>query len=169
MSRRLDVRPVPVIPAGVRLRTFGGPDDVDLWLALRDRAFARQRLGVQQWNREDFEREFLSRPWWRPDQLWFAETNAFPQLPLLAWQPVGTVTLALRGDGTHAKPVAHWLAVLPSGRRRGIGRLLMATLEACCWDAGQREVWLETHTAWSAAVAFYRTLGYRPVTESTTG
>ena len=71
------------------------------------------------------------------------------------------MTLALRGADEAARPVVHWLAVLPAWRRRGIGRLLMSVLEARAWELGYREVWLETHAAWEEAVRFYRALGYR--------
>ena len=89
--------------------------------------------------------------------MWFAEMLVEPDGGR-ARCIVGSVTLAARGPA--ARPVAHWLMVLPSMRRCGIGRLLMATLETACWDAGQRQVWLETHAAWSEAAALYRTLGY---------
>ena len=42
-------------------------------------------------------------------------------------------------------------------------RLLMSHLERAAWDAGWREVQLETHAGWSAAVAFYQSIGYAPV------
>jgi GNAT superfamily N-acetyltransferase len=70
------------------------------------------------------------------------------------------VTLALRGAGPQAQPVVHWLAVHPAWRRRGVGRLLMAALEACAWDAGGRTLALETHEDWRAAIEFYGALGY---------
>jgi mycothiol synthase len=153
---------IPTVAAveGVRLRTYAGPQDVPLWLELRHRAFARARLGVRQWDETDFEREFLSKPWWRPEHMWFAEGQA---LISRSWSPVGTVTLALRGSGDAARPVVHWLAVLPAWRRRGVGRLLMSVLEARAWELGYREVWLETHAAWKEAVRLYRALGYREV------
>src|SRR5690242_10582944 len=109
LRRQLDA-PVPIEPpAGLRLRTYAGSHDVAAWLELRHRAFARARLGVRQWDESDFEREFLAKPWWRPEHVWFAESTA---------RPVGTVTLALRGEGNAARPVVHWLAVLPAWRRR---------------------------------------------------
>ncbi len=43
-----------------------------------------------------------------------------------------------------------------------MGRLLMVHLERAAWDAGYREVFLETHAAWQAAANFYEALGYRP-------
>jgi len=71
--------------------------------------------------------------------------------------------LAERGSGRAARMVIHWLAVLPNWRRRGVGRLLVAALEQCCWDAGQHEVFLETHAGWTSALRFYESRGYRPV------
>lgn len=75
---------------------------------------------------------------------------------------MGAVTLARRGDAEQGRPVVHWLIVDPAFRRRGIGRLLVATLESACWQAGERQVWLETHTGWREATAFYSALGYVP-------
>ena len=85
--------------------------------------------------------------------MWFAESRG---------EAIGTVTLAERGSGAAAKPVVHWLAVLPRWRRRGVGRLLMSVLHRTVWDAGQREILLETHADWTAAAKFYESLGYRP-------
>jgi GNAT superfamily N-acetyltransferase len=147
-----------VVPMpGIQLRHFAGQQDVDIWLDLRRRAFARQKIGVRDWDAADFAREFLAKSWWQPEVMWFAEAS---RGPLLAAATVGTVTLARRGDGPEAKPVVHWLAVLPSHRGRGIARELIATLEATVWDAGGRQVWLETHAQWSEAVGLYQALGY---------
>jgi GNAT superfamily N-acetyltransferase len=60
-------------------------------------------------------------------------------------------------------PVVHWLLVDPAWRRRGVGRLLMLHLELAAWHDGYREIELETHAGWGAAVAFYQSMGYAPV------
>lgn len=159
LTRRLTAEPELAVADGLRLRHFAGPADIDIWLELRHKAFARQKVGVRRWDRSDFEDEFLARPWWQPDRLWFAHVEVgWSRRPL----DVGTVTLALRGSGEDAKPVVHWLAVLPEWRRRGIGRLLMSALERSAWQQGYRQVWLETHAAWTSAVAMYQQLGYYP-------
>jgi GNAT superfamily N-acetyltransferase len=88
--------------------------------------------------------------------MWFAEE------PLAG--PVGTVALALRQSAEGTVPVVHWLCVLPTWRRRGIGRLLMTNLEQAAWDEGYRQVALETHESWRAAAALYDSLGYGVVT-----
>lgn len=157
--RTLEVRPELHQPASIHLRTYRGPEDIDIWLELRHRAFAREKLGVRKWEREDFEREFLAKSWWLPDRMWFAEA---PDLLVGIPTPIGSVTLADRGTGPTAQPVVHWLTVLPTWRRKGVGRLLMSTLETYCWDHGQRRIGLETHTSWQAASQFYEALGYVP-------
>ena len=151
---------LPRLP-GIVLRHFAGPSDIDAWLEIRHRAFAREKVGVRQWAAADFEAEFLSKPWWKPERLWFAEPAPGPA-ELTSPAPIGTITLAFRGSGAEAQPVIHWLAVLPSWRRRGVARLLLAALEQTCWEAGYREVGLETHAGWQAALQFYERARYTP-------
>lgn len=157
LTRVLSRRPVVPAVDGVRLRNYQGPADAETWLDLRRRAFARQQVGVGDWDEADFRREFLDKTWWRPEAMWFAEADAHA-----GTSTVGMITLAERGDGLGARPVVHWLAVLGSHRRRGIGHLLVATVEAAAWDAGFRQVWLETHSAWKEAARLYEALGYLP-------
>jgi GNAT superfamily N-acetyltransferase len=158
LTRKLTERPLVGDVGGIRLRHYAGPGDIEPWLELRRRAFARQKVGIGNWDAADFEREFLSKLWWRSECMWLAEAEPL----LFAGSVVGTVTLARRGAGPQAKPVVHWLCVLPGHRRRGIGRLLLATLEAAAWDAGERQIWLETHAAWREAIELYRSRGYEP-------
>ncbi len=94
--------------------------------------------------------------WWNPARCWFAEPAGAYAQP----QPIGMVTRALRGKGPAAVAVAHWLAVSPEWRRRGVAGLLMSALETACWDDGFREVRLETLSSWTSAVAFYKSRGY---------
>lgn len=161
LTRRLIERPVPEPVSGLVLRTYAGPDDCPRFLSLRERAFARQSVGIRSWDSADFAVEYLEKPWWRPEHLWLVEAAdaaaAAGDPPLL-----GSVTLALRGSGTGAQAVVHWLMVDPWVRRRGLGRWLLATLESRAWDLGFREVSLETHAAWTAAGRLYERHGYRP-------
>jgi GNAT superfamily N-acetyltransferase len=154
--RELQARPDRLAVPGIDIRHYGGEEDIDPWLSLRQRAFARQGLGVRAWDRHDFQREFLDRWWWRPERMWLAEAAQ----PSGEWAVVGTVTLAMRGPPERAVPAVHWLAVLPTWRDRGVGRLLMSVLESAAWDAGYRTLYLETHAAWTAAVRLYEALGY---------
>jgi GNAT superfamily N-acetyltransferase len=150
LSRRLLCPPMVRSIPGVVVRSFAGGDDIDAWLDLQGRSFSAQTPAVRTWTRADFEAEFLHKPWWSPDRMWFADAEGV----------AGSVTLALRGREPNAQPVVHWLMVAPECRRRGLGRCLMATLEAACWHAGHREISLETHVGWRAADAFYHAVGY---------
>jgi len=161
LTKRLIAPPQPVEVPGITLRHYRGRSDIADWLEVRRRAFARQKVGIGQWNEVDFEREFLAKPWWRPAAMWLAEAQPL----LMPSEIVGTVTLARRGNPPDDKPVVHWLAVVPSFRKRGVGRLLMATLEQAVWDAGERQIWLETHEAWAEAGRLYKALGYEPVSD----
>jgi GNAT superfamily N-acetyltransferase len=166
MRLRLTERPEVVFPPGVTLRNYRNPSDSEWWLAIRQAAFAKQRLGVRSWSVADFEQEVLTRPWWKPERLWFAEGQASPGMKEIYQNPsqaVGTVILAERRTAAEVQPVVHWLAVLPAWRGRGIGRLLLTQLHQACWDAGWREVRLETHVAWEAAGKAYAAMGYEEV------
>lgn len=132
------------------MRTFAGDSDIGLWLELRARCFADQTPAVRPWTHDDFAAEFLAKPWWSPERMWFAEAR----------DAIGSITWAMRGRRPNELPVIHWLMVAPPWRRRGVGRLLMRTLEAACWQAGHRQIGLETHAGWKQANSFYETLGY---------
>lgn len=158
LRRRLDRRPVVTPAPDVGVRHFTAPDDVPDWLTLRARATAGLSPPVRPWTPDDFQAEMLTKPWWRDNRTWLAIAGE-PR------SPVGAVTLAERAGALGTAPIVHWLLVDPAWRRRGVGRLLMSYLEQAAWDAGWREIQLETHTGWAAAVAFYRALGYVPVAE----
>ena len=110
LVRTLESRPSVVPVAGVTLRCYEGPWDIDPWLALRREAFAGEEFAVRGWTRADFEREFLEKSWWQVERMWLAESDDGAL--------VGTVTLAERGKDARAKPTVHWLAVSPAWRRR---------------------------------------------------
>jgi GNAT superfamily N-acetyltransferase len=131
------------------------PEDVAAWLQLRDRAMADQSPGARPWTKSNFRTEMQAKPWWRSDHTWLAMFDAS--------QIVGSVTLAMREGAARTVPVVHWLLVDPAFRRRGIARLLMQHLEQAAWNEDWREIELETHAGWTAAVAFYQSIGYEPV------
>lgn len=162
LTKTLSGQPQLVYDPRVNLRHYQGEEDIEPWLALRRAAFARQRLGIRDWTRDDFEAEFLKRWWWRPEHVWMVE-SAVPELQHQAAVPLlGTVTLAFRGTPENAMPVVHWLTVHPAWRRRGIARMLMVNLEREAWNLGHRQICLETHADWREAAVLYQALGYVP-------
>jgi GNAT superfamily N-acetyltransferase len=155
--RRQLLRPPDAVDVpGFSVRNIATADDIAAWLALRDRAMADQSPPIRTWSELDFFSEMQSKSWWRPERMWLAiheETGL----------PIGAVTLALREGAVATVPVVHWLLVDPAWRRRGVGRLLMWHFELAAWSDGWREIELETHAGWAAAVAFYQSMGYAPV------
>jgi GNAT superfamily N-acetyltransferase len=160
--KQLALPPVAVDAAGILVRRLIVPDDIQAWLKLRDRAMAGEAPVVRPWTEADVRREFLDKLWWRDEHAWVAaHDDAANEYQLLA----GAVILGCREGAESAVPVVHWLLVDPTFRRRGVGRALMSRLERAAWDAGWREVQLETHAGWASAVAFYHSMGYAPVRE----
>ncbi len=160
--RQFDDPPVAADALGIVVRHLKVPEDVPAWLALRERAMGGQIPAARPWTASDFRREMFGKVWWRSDRSWVAMTSdAGDEAPRV----VGAVTLAVREGAAGVVPVVNWLLVDPAFRRRGVGRALMSRLEQAVWDAGWREVQLETHAGWSAAVAFYQSMGYAPVRE----
>lgn len=156
--RQLSGPPVVLEVPGISVRGFIVPDDIPPWLELRDRAMADQTPHARPWSETDFQSEMLIKSWWRQDRSWLAISTEDQCL-------VGGVTLAVREGSAQAVPVVHWLVVDPAWRRCGIGTLLISHLERAAWDDGWREIELETHAGWTAAVAFYQSMGYAPVRE----
>ena len=163
---------------GFRLRSFDDQRDLGGWLALRQRAFAREKLGVRDWEAVDFYHEFSSKPWWNPEHCWLVEKvqlEATAAMPIIsspvpveaeARELVGSVTLAMRKGAESDRAVVHWLMVHPRYRSHGLGRWLLSVLEAKAWELGHREVYLETHSAWEAATRFYSAAGYEIATKA---
>jgi GNAT superfamily N-acetyltransferase len=158
--KHLAAPPVAAVVPGFHVRTFQVPVDVPAWLQLHDRAMAGELPAARPWSAADFQADIGSKSWWRPDRSWVAMPDDAFRKPVLI---CGAVTLALREGTTQTVPVVHWLLVDPAFRRRGVAHSLMSHLERAAWDDGWREVRLETHAGWSAAVAFYQSIGYAPL------
>jgi GNAT superfamily N-acetyltransferase len=136
--------------APFRIRTFQGECDIPVWLEIRERALAGQIISARPWAESDFRREFVEKPWWRPEWMWFAEMDS---------TAIGAVALRPLGQGAAS---IQWLLVTREHRRRGAGRLLISTLESAAWEAGYRTIVAETLAEWTAAIGFYVSMGYRP-------
>lgn len=92
--------------------------------------------------------------WARWDRGWVAEAAA------------STGNAVIRGFATaeyeawHARLVLWFLYVAPECRRRGVGRALLAEVEAYGRSVGATHVWLETSNVNVPGVAAYERLGY---------
>jgi GNAT superfamily N-acetyltransferase len=163
LRKQLACPPVALTVASVSVRTIVVPDDVDVWLELRERAMADLLPQVRRWSRHDFMAEIANKRAWLAIagglRVAGPSTRSFPAAASFV---IGAVTLAMRHGRDRSVPVIHWLLVDPAWRRRGVGRMLVSRLERAAWDDGWREIELETHAGWSAAVAFYQSIGYAP-------
>jgi GNAT superfamily N-acetyltransferase len=158
LRKELLCPPVEQATTGICIRSIVVPDDIEDWLVLRGRATAGMQPGVREWSRSDFDAQMLSKPWWRNDRTWLAIDPYTGDGSVM-----GSVTLAMRPGTENSHPIVHWLLVDPAWRRRGVGRMLMSTLECAAWDDGWRHIELETHASWKEAAAFYQSMGYAPV------
>lgn len=162
--RKLLVRP-PVVAGveGIDVRHMVVPNDVEVWLALRQRAIASLMPQPRPWLHADYQAEMFDKPWWNATHNWLATPSdqrvPGPRAGASSPPAIGAVTLAARKETA----IVHWLLVDPAWRQRGIGRLLMSHLERAAWGAGWHEVQLETHSGWAAAVEFYQSIGYEPL------
>ncbi len=161
LRKQLLAPPTPHEVTGIRVRNYRDEADIARWLEVRNAAFAGLHRGNRPWVRQNFEREFLKRWWWSPERLWFAEEVVKSQSPVTA----GVIGLALRGSSENSAPSIHWLAVAPQFQSRGIATLLLAHVENSLWEsphwrAGARELFAQTHTAWTTAVRFYERHGF---------
>ena len=94
--------------------------------------------------------ELADRPG-RRVRVWLAEDHG-------GGAAVGIVTLVSAGP----RHSLGWLLVAPAFRRRGVATRLVGEALAAARAAGGREVWVETHRRWPAAVALWRGLGFEP-------
>ncbi len=63
-------------------------------------------------------------------------------------------------EAWHARAVLWFLYIAPTWRRRGVGRSLLAKVEAHARDRGATHVWLETSNVNVPGISAYNRLGY---------
>jgi GNAT superfamily N-acetyltransferase len=141
------------------VRPFRIQADIDPWLELRSAAFKSEHPPAGAWTPDDFHREFIAKPWWSPDRLWVVE-------PLAGGPFAATIGLIVPAPNQPRRAALHWLAVRPASRGTGLGSFLIRHAERAAWEAGARELWIETHAGWQAATALYRRLAFHESTAS---
>jgi GNAT superfamily N-acetyltransferase len=100
-----------------------------------------------------------------------AELSGRPNREVEAWVAVpsssgnaivlGLAALVTSSGSTGLRKSVAWLLVHPSARRRGIGRSLVETLCHEVSSRDQPEIWVECHTKWEIAMAFWRSMGFQ--------
>ncbi|GII57509.1 mycothiol acetyltransferase [Planotetraspora thailandica] len=149
----------PVLPDGVRLRTFEPGEDEDAWLALNALAFATHPEQGS-WTRDDLahrERE----PWFDPAGFFLA-VRQDGSLAGFHWTKVHPA-----GEGGESEPLGevYVVGVDPAERGTGLGRALTIAGLAHLRDRGLAQVLLYVDEDNAAATRLYESLGF---TRSTT-
>jgi len=93
-------------------------------------------------------------PWARWDRGWVAEAAEADGAPVIR----GFATAGY--EAWHARLVLWFLYIAPAWRRRGVGRALLAEVEAHGRGVDASHVWLETSNVNVPGVAAYERLGY---------
>lgn len=119
-----------------------------------------------------------SEPSPTPDGL-LAELTSRPGRTVEAWlaissgaagpEPLGLAILVTGSGDVGRRYSISWLIIHPAAQRRGIGRRLVDEASRRALALGATGVSVECHSAWAAAVAFWRALGFeesasRPLT-----
>ena len=101
----------------------------------------------------------LTRPWNDPRKDIARKLSVQPEWFMVAIARGEIVGSVMAGYDGHRGWV-NYLAVLPSFRRAGIGRALMAEVERVLGEAGCPKINLQIRGTNHAAVSFYEALGY---------
>ena len=140
---------------GVEAIDTGFETDVvfDLVAGARDLALVERRLAQPITKRYSIGEVFA--PWARWDHGWVAEAaDTDAGAPVIR----GFATAAY--EAWHGRLVLWFLYIAPAWRRRGVGRALLAAVEAHGRGVGATHVWLETSNVNVPGVAAYERLGY---------
>ncbi|TSE16906.1 GNAT family N-acetyltransferase [Arthrobacter sp. KBS0703] len=141
---------MPVLPSGVTVRRIGPGDAASLnALARTDNVFD-QDPATERWGAltPDGARDFLSDP---SVLFWLAEADG---------QVVGFLHCYVqrrRSSGPWAELLLMEMGTHADWRRRGIGRGMVAAMEAWMKENGVAEVWVPANTY---AAGFYRKCGF---------
>lgn len=147
-----DLSPVS-LPEGYTLRTYRAGDEA-AFVRIKNAAFAGETGGGRDWTLEDFQKEYLGSPYFRPERVFFA---------VYGEEPVGTTTAWTMMHEGREVGLIHWVAVVPEHRRRGLGEALNVRAMHCLKEMGYREAILNTNASLKSAVRLYHRLGFRDV------
>jgi predicted N-acetyltransferase YhbS len=141
-----------------------GDDDAATVQLLADCPHLVEAVGLLRWQEWGHAPEATSLQWWIATTIREAGRDELP-LTLVALdgadEVIGAVGLN-QFDIEERRDRSPWIIgmiVRPYGRRRGVGRTLLASLHTLALTRGLDRLWVATETA----EPFYEACGYRPV------
>lgn len=153
MWRSLEETPPVAVPEGYAIRTYRD-GDAGAFVRVRNAAFAGEEGGGGLWTLENFQKEYLASPHFRPERVFFA---------VYGGAPVGTTTAWTAEHEGREVGLIHWVAVAPEHRGRGLGEALNGRALQHLKEMGYQEAVLHTNASLRAAVRLYYRLGFRDV------
>ncbi len=153
MWRGLEEMPPVRLPEGYAFRTYR-EGDAGAFVRVKNAAFAGEAGGGRAWTLEDFQKEYLESPTFRPERVFFAVCGE---------ELVGTTTAWTAEHEGREVGLIHWVAVTPEHRGRGVGEALNARALHHLKEMGYREAVLSTNASLQSAVRLYHRLGFREV------
>jgi mycothiol synthase len=153
MWRSLEAVPPARLPEGYAFRTYR-EGDAGAFVRIKNAAFAGETGAGRAWTPEDFQKEYLESPYFRPERVFFAACGE---------ELVGTTTAWTAMHEGREVGLIHWVAVTPGHRGRGVGEALNARALCHLKEMGYREAVLSTNASLRAAVRLYHRLGFQEV------
>ena len=147
VRRDLEGLPPPVPPPGFAVRTYR-EGDASVWTGIIGEAFPEF-----EWDEAKFEARFLQKPQFVQDRLFFVTRDPDDC-------PVGTAMAWVEDPKALDSGCVHWVAVLPSHQRRGIGRFLTLKVLEKFKALGLPKAHLWTERYRDGAIRMYEQLGF---------
>ena len=150
MRRSLvDIPPPGPIPRGLELRSLH-PGEEAAWVEMKNACFREE--GAKDWSVAGFHRAFTDHPVFDYDRVVVVMWGERVVASASAWE-------ADYGEG----PVGllHWVCVLPSWRRKGLGSAVSVRAMSELAARGYVDAWLNTSWKRGAAVGLYTRLGFQ--------
>ncbi|OGG47811.1 MAG: hypothetical protein A3F84_12775 [Candidatus Handelsmanbacteria bacterium RIFCSPLOWO2_12_FULL_64_10] len=150
-----DLRDLPPVrlPEGYAIRAYRD-GDAGAFVRVKNAAFAGETGSGRAWTSEDFRKEYLESPHFRPERVFFAVCGE---------EPVGTTTAWTWTHEGREVGLIHWVAVVPEHRGKGLGEALNVRALHHLREMGYREAVLNTNASHKAAVRLYHRLGFQDV------
>ena len=141
--------PDSIIPEGYQLANATEVEDLpQVWMDVVNESF-----GDENWTLESIHRDFISRPQYDPEGVFFAMHEG---------QAVATAFAWLDEPGETASGRVHFVGTLAEHRGKGLARMVVTAILHYFAARGFQSSFLETHPHRLPAIRVYLRLGFEP-------